>query len=647
MRNWVRVTGLGVVLGMIVLGAAAVALRWVFLVPIFQSPDEPHHLDYALEVHRHGGLFRGSGAPKAPPGAVAEGAVHPYTNYLAKRTNTRETVFNPPCKMPPEYGSQAFYSALDRDVPDLSGASPSGIPVYMSAYPFGYYLLLAGWVGILRQLSDSLVFLFFGARILSVLLLTLTLVLTYAGARELHLRRGLALLLTAIIGLFPLTSFVASYVQPDNLSFTLVSLCLYLALVSRRRFGERWPFVVLAFALAALAVTKSQYFVCVLMSVLAMFVAEVLYRRVPVSRWLPGLVILILPAALLWGGHLWTVQDVPWFFHQDGESPGPIGERVVRLKLALLDLYAGSAHDSFYGVFGWMDTPLVIGRPTVDLLVKFTIQAGTLLVLILTLTRLEKVLSRLVVLARRGRRRQALRLALSNPVLNSYFLFTLLMILLRVFTDVLGEPTSGTQGRYWLPFLLPMVVCAMVYAPQALTLRRSRQIVSAALGGGLLLYAVVGNYYAQRTLRERFYLTVNKGPVRETPLALVPVATHQMTWSSGAGEGCGTDSYLVFALKKPEYVSGVRLKCVLTNSTWNPTALRVYWRERGKTDFTETERMAVIRMPPSPAEFTFTIGINARLDELRINPELQPCHFEIHELVLLQKPESQRAPAGP
>src|SRR5262249_58979835 len=55
----------GLLLGL-VLAAAGLCLRWVFIVPIYQSPDEPAHLDYALAIYHNGGLFRVHGPPTRP-----------------------------------------------------------------------------------------------------------------------------------------------------------------------------------------------------------------------------------------------------------------------------------------------------------------------------------------------------------------------------------------------------------------------------------------------------------------------------------------------------------------------------------------------------------------------------------------------------
>src|SRR5207302_3798094 len=115
-------------------------------------------------------------------------------------------------------GPIAYYQGLDTAAPQpaLDGA-PVQNPGLLPVYPFGYYALLGAWLWLVGHLTTSVTILFFSARLLSVLMLPATLLLCYAISRELGMTSRLSLFLTAVIGLFLLTSFVASAIQPDNL----------------------------------------------------------------------------------------------------------------------------------------------------------------------------------------------------------------------------------------------------------------------------------------------------------------------------------------------------------------------------------------------------------------------------------------------
>jgi len=83
------------------MAAAAQAVWWVFLVPIYQSPDEPAHLDYALGIHARGTLLFAQYTTFANLPTDA----HPYTEYLRTRSSLPQVAFNPGAKMPPGYGT--------------------------------------------------------------------------------------------------------------------------------------------------------------------------------------------------------------------------------------------------------------------------------------------------------------------------------------------------------------------------------------------------------------------------------------------------------------------------------------------------------------------------------------------------------------
>lgn len=480
-------------LAAVVFAACAVATCWAFLVPIFQAPDEPFHYDYALCLAEHRGLYRVRDLPESPRPRL----IHSEANYLWFGTGAHLVAGHPEVKVPRDYGSAGHLAALRRWAPPAVGAVREP-PAFLAYYTFGYYGVLAAWLGLLRTVRDEPVFVFYGARLFSVALLAAGLLLGHAALREMAVRPRLRLLLTACVGLFPLTSFVGSYVQPDNLAFALVSLCFYLALAARRRAGEPATLAALGLALGALLVTKQHFWLCLSAAVAGLVATEAV--RWTRARRLFAAAVLTLPSAALGGVYLWSVWGTTPYYSRAADRPWLV---VVAqgFRQALLDFYAGTTHRSFWGVFGCLDTPLVIGDEKVDLLVRSALQASAWLFLGLTLVRLEQVISRLLRLAARGRRRRALRLACSNPVVNSYFLFTLFMLAIYVRT----ANAIGSQGRHWFPLLLPAFLTGLLYAPRCLTLRRSRAALTAAVAAGLALYVAIGGYYSLGCLRDRYY----------------------------------------------------------------------------------------------------------------------------------------------
>jgi hypothetical protein len=168
---------------------------------------------------------------------------------------------------------------------------------------------------------------------------------------------------------------------------------------------------------------------------------------------------------------------------------------------ALSDFFLGSTHLSFWGMFGWMNTPLVIGTPEADRIVRFFVQTASWLFLALTLIRLEQVGARLVHAARRGHVRRACQIAFSNLPVNSFFLFTVLMFALYIRLN----NRFSAQGRNWLPFVLPIFWVSVAYAPQALRSPTLRALVRCGFFGVLIFYSTVGSAYAIQTIKRAFY----------------------------------------------------------------------------------------------------------------------------------------------
>jgi len=515
--------GQALALAAILLSATGLASVWVFVVPIYQAPDEPMNLDYALAIWEHGGLFCVHGATyDALPVTV-----HPYTEYLKRGTEADEISFRWWRKVAPNYGTWDYYLALERAAPSRTGLRIDAPNRSFAAYPFGYYGLLALWIMCLSIVGDGPVFLFFAARFLSVILLGCSLFLVSGTLGKLRLPRRFALMLTAAIGLFPLTSFVASGILMDNLTFFLVSLCFYLVLRAREQQIQLSIAVGLGLTLGALLVTKPHFYLCVLIPISLMLMVEAYKTRFPWRRRLLLAGWLLVPSLVAGAVYLATTWGTTNLFAPPAEHKEVALVHTLHwFQVACLDYFAGLTHDSFWGTFGWIDTPLIIWGRKTTVVIRWVIQAATWILLALTLVRLEQVTSRLIRLTRRGRTFTAVRIALSNPLINSYFLFTLMMFVLYIHT----ENRFGAQGRQWWPLLLPIFLTGIVYAPKALTLRRARVILSTSLLMGLLCYCALGSIFALRTIERRYYpndraaheLSVFPGLAAERAIPLEP-----------------------------------------------------------------------------------------------------------------------------
>jgi hypothetical protein len=607
----------------IVAAACGVSLVWVFAVPIYQSPDEPAHLDYALAIHAHSHPFlaQNTSFNRLPTSA------HPYTPYLQLRTNTFEISFSPGAKVDPWYGTAEYFAAVDRDAPpaphDVAGPSQLA-----AIYPFGYYTLLAGWIGLVRLFTDSLTVTFFAARIFSVVLLAVTLIATYGTIRLLEFSQRFALLLTAGIGLLPLTSFVSSYVQPDNLSWTLVSAAYYFSLRGRR---DHWPLrslVPLGLVLAGLAITKAQFFVCTTGPVGALLGTDLIRERALFRRWLTAAVAVLLPPIVLGSVYVWTVWGTENYFGTAGQAGIP--RCLSYLGRAMRDFFWTGSHRSFWGTFGWGDTPLVIGKYRTNLWVHVILHVFSLATLALTVVGIAKTVVRLARLFRKHRLGLAIRLAVGNPVVNSLLVFTAVITILFVRT----ENRFAAQGRNWLPVILPAFLLGIAYAPRALSWRRPRWAYSTVALTGLLAYDAVGGYYALKCVNERFYLPFASVPTHRTSLPTEPLETHRALQANGAWEMSGADSYLGYAIDPPGFVHGIRLEFRVSKEERGRYAFRVTWRT-GEEPPGAPPRSALFCPMGSEVARGVTIWTNGPVRDFRIYPDDRPCQFEVRAVSVL------------
>jgi hypothetical protein len=330
-----------------------------------------------------------------------------------------------------------------------------------------------------------------------------------------------------------MTTFVSAYIQPDNLTFTLVALATYLALRQRQSANHLGLLAALGMALGALLVTKWHIYLCLapwLVATVVLAWRRRSIRSVPLFAAALGLPSLLLGAIQLWV--IWgaTVRSYsPTGYGRPIFGPfvtalhsGPlalVGYIGQELGAAFTNFFvSGQVTSSFWGRFGYDDTTMRFGPPRLDVLVQLLRIVLVIAVLILFLVSRWRIGVRLRAVARRGRRGAALRLLMSDPLLNAYLTFTAFMIVLYVASDNF----FAAQGRNWLPFLLPLFLVPLRYAPRAFRVRGARQLMSRGLAVGLAAYCLGGSFFAVQAVHDRYYGTaVAARPV--VPLTCTPL----------------------------------------------------------------------------------------------------------------------------
>ena len=511
-----------VALAAIILGATTLALYWVFLVPILQAPDEANHLNYAFNLYSAGRLI----STREPLHKWNDNLVggHVWVEYLYRATNVDGIKFRLAAKVPEAYGTDQYYEMLDSNAPAEDSGRVNGLAridySLLTIYPCGYYALLACWLKAISLFSKHIVFLFFGARVLSVILLAINLFLIYLTLLELRSSRWMACLFTAIIAFFPMTSFVSSSVQADNLTLTMVMLSCLLALKAKRTFNTR-AIVLLGIALGGLCLTKYHFFAAVFPPVLGLAIAQnlVFRRRVEWPRLMtaliaPACVAVLVQVWITHGSDTNVVLSNPSTTHIEMSRASAEGSIALAhflfqgIGLAFSNFYlngqsvlSGSTFNTFWGNFGWNDTLLVIFTPRFTHGLREAIAVVDVIVFVLTVLRLAQVTWRLIKVFRRGRRLRAMCIAFSNPLLNAYFLFTVMMFGLFMFV----RNSFAPQGRNWFPLILAIFLTSCSYAPRALGRGKIFGGLSKVLIAGLVIYCIVGSYYAIPSIKNRYF----------------------------------------------------------------------------------------------------------------------------------------------
>jgi 4-amino-4-deoxy-L-arabinose transferase-like glycosyltransferase len=504
-------------LSAIVVSSAVLSLHWVFRAPFFEEPDENAHADYAFALYTAGHPIR------ARDGLVATD-VHPYTQYLEQVSNFRATRFNPDGRVPPGYGTAAFYRSVDagkpRVDPHLFERPHHAVPYVAAAYSFVFYGLEAVAAGTSLALTGgSLTTAFFVMRLLCVGFMAAMLVLSFLTMRALHIDRVRALLLTAAVGWFPLFSWHAGYIQPDNLACATIALCLYLSLLISRRGLDLRLLLALGVALAMVSIAKPPQLLAVGAAAFAVVATRLPTSRTPFRSVLIWGALLVPSLALLALSHYYSATPqlrsmlaaaqsarLTDAFHQSVAAG--IAASANELARASWSTYGfGATSAGFWHAFSWLDEFIEIGSFQLTFAIHMLIVTITLLIVALMLRRQLLVYRRLYSVARKRSVAGALRILGGDPVLTSYFIFAATMIAIDAFTS-----RAISSNRYWLVCIVPAFLCGVWYAPRSLPRARYRTLGNAVLAL-LVAFSLVSIPFSWRALERRYYEPVAAGHV--------------------------------------------------------------------------------------------------------------------------------------
>lgn len=495
--------------GSIVAVAVSLSGWWAVRVPMFVSPDEDVHFDYVVSLVSAGRPLLASErvvTQIAPRHLMPDS--HPHTWHLAIGANSMALRSNSRARVPPGYGSRPFFAALSRSAPAIREA-PLRNPWGVTGYPVGYFWLTAGWAAGWERLFPGPVTVFFAARAFSVLLLGGGLLLWWLVLRRQGCPPWRAAGVLAVVACLPLTTFVSSYVQPENLSFAVVPLCLWLAMRAAAAPASAARLAAAGLGLAGLLLTKYHHFLVVGLPVLALLAHA--HARWKPRRWFDFALLLGAPSLVAAQLQLWVSSGgSPLRFYDITRGRAALLQELAPLAYLGHELRAlaesffgveGHAFSTFWYLFGMTDLRIAMGWRGGKALTLLVLQLGTVAIALLLAARWVRGMAALVRGWRQGQRTRALRLLAGNPMLNSYLL--LVGVLWALFLYYANGAIA--QGRHWYGLLPVLVWAALDYAPRALTSRRKARSLGRLVLASLLLFGVIGSVWGLRTIEMRYY----------------------------------------------------------------------------------------------------------------------------------------------
>jgi hypothetical protein len=312
----------------VILAYVVVACAFSFSVPLFEAPDEPHHLlyvDFIAAQHR------------LPNLNTADRASVPNEGY-----------------QPPLYYALAagLLNLLGRSRVDpviLPNPAVPGVPNVLNFYlhsPDEYLQSDALVVHIIRLLS-----VFWGA---------VTVYLTYKIARTIRLGTHVALLAGAINAFIPQFLFLTGIVSNDSMSWAMSSLVLLLTLRLYMKKDVDWHNVLyLGTALSAALLTKATLMILIPFIISVIILKASLGRgqrmRLELLKVSLSLVVIVALLAGWWYVRSFVLYNDLTGFKMNAELNPSLIRSVGIWSLVFGTIFPGWVFSSFWAVFGWMN----------------------------------------------------------------------------------------------------------------------------------------------------------------------------------------------------------------------------------------------------------------------------------------------------
>ena len=239
-------------------------------------------------------------------------------------------------------------------IPKEDRQRPSGYPSVPMWYPPVYYLLTS----LVYRATAPFQYLdvIFSLRVFSVFLSLISLVFQYLTFRLIFPDRPRQILAVAVITLMPMYSFMQMAINPEVAITALFSAFIYLAVRSLRQ-GHGIGASLVMGAIVGVGLLTKQSMAPAVPAYLVLVGLLLAYRRVNVRQALQyavlfGVVVLVIAG---WWYYLNPSTTSP-SYHQGDVPPLSLGGFLDYLSVYYMNY--DWVYDTFWGYFGWLDTPV-------------------------------------------------------------------------------------------------------------------------------------------------------------------------------------------------------------------------------------------------------------------------------------------------
>jgi 4-amino-4-deoxy-L-arabinose transferase-like glycosyltransferase len=454
---------------------ALLGVAWSVVMPPFQGPDESDHFAYVQHLAETG---------SAPSSTVFSGAGS-YSTEEARALDLlglRATIANPTARPMWSEVDQRRWERFERQLPPDGRSNGEGADPAAKNPPLYY-----AYEGVAYRLSpdSSLLGRQLLTRLASVLLLLVTVGLTWVAVSELTQRTWARVLATGVVALQPQLTFIGAIVNPDILLVTVWTAFIALAVVTLNR-GPTTARVLGLFALTALSPLTHGRGIALLPPLAAVLVLS-WWRDRPsprdVVRWLAGGFALLGVALIafrlytsgngggaLYGGqvaafqqHSLNVREFLSYVWQFYLPPLPVLEQHLGPPYGFRQVFV----ETFFGTFGSLDVRFP-GR------VYALLQVGSVLGLVALYT---------AAIVRRQELRARWHLLLGLAAVGVTGIAFLHVV---SYLALVGGPDPIVVGRYLLP-LIALFALAVTFVATSLPRRLGPPFAAVVLACGVLL----------------------------------------------------------------------------------------------------------------------------------------------------------------